>query len=337
MTPGGTDNSTRPMSSRDPFRILDTVCAYWQSEALHAAIDLDIFTAIGPGARTAASIAARCAASGHQVERLCDYLVALGFLHKRAGRYRAAADAARFLDRRSPDAASVALFYRSSSIQTAFAGLARTVRGQAAARSDRRDLWPTFARATLPLKRLEAKALADELVRQHVKGHRLMDVGSGASALGIELLRRWPKASLTVQDSADVVAIALEHAKHAGVRRRVSVLEGDVRAVQLGGPFDVVLMTNVLDYFHAAAKTRLLRRLHQALTPGGVLALNAPTLHPGRRALLSAASYHLLLLALRVKERPLTTTGLTHALRAAGFSEVVRSSTQPLVLARKRR
>ena len=39
MTPGGTDNSTRPMSSRDPFRILDTICAYWQSEALHAAIE----------------------------------------------------------------------------------------------------------------------------------------------------------------------------------------------------------------------------------------------------------------------------------------------------------
>ena len=48
------------MGSSDPSRIVDVLCAYWQTATLTAAIDLGVFSALGSGARTAAELARAC-------------------------------------------------------------------------------------------------------------------------------------------------------------------------------------------------------------------------------------------------------------------------------------
>ena len=92
------------MPGPDASRIFDTLTAYWQTAALAAAIDLDLFTALGRRVRTARDIAAECGADPTALRTLCDSLVSMGFLRARRGRYRAAPDAARFLNAHSPDA-----------------------------------------------------------------------------------------------------------------------------------------------------------------------------------------------------------------------------------------
>jgi hypothetical protein len=62
------------------MRIFETLRAYQQTAALRAAIELDIFTAIGIGAATAAEIARQCGASEKGVRILCDAIVTDGLL-----------------------------------------------------------------------------------------------------------------------------------------------------------------------------------------------------------------------------------------------------------------
>ena len=69
-----------------PDRIFETLTAFQQTEALRSAIELDIFTAIGEGATTAAALAHRCGASERGTRILCDYLTIIGFLTKEGGR-----------------------------------------------------------------------------------------------------------------------------------------------------------------------------------------------------------------------------------------------------------
>src|SRR5216117_3855249 len=65
-----------------PSVVFQAFVAYQKTEALRAAVDLDLFTAIGAGAATAKAIAARCAASERGVRILSDFLVVHGLLTK---------------------------------------------------------------------------------------------------------------------------------------------------------------------------------------------------------------------------------------------------------------
>src|SRR5580704_1406590 len=112
-----------------PMRIFETLRAYQQTAALRAALELDIFTAIGEGATTAAGIAAKRGLSERGVRILCDTVVTDGFLIKTDGHYSCAPDASLFLDRRSPAClASVAEFLSSAENVTGSLSLADCVR-----------------------------------------------------------------------------------------------------------------------------------------------------------------------------------------------------------------
>lgn len=327
------------MSSPDPSRMVDALCAYWETSALTAAIELGLFSALGRRTRSASELAAACRADRALLVRLCDSLVSLGFMRAASGRYRAAADAARFLDASSPESMVASpRFFNAPPVTTAFANLAGTVRGRSTRRALRSDrLWPAFARATLALRRREARAIATALIRRGVVAGRILDVGGGASPLGIELLHRCRAATLIVRDRAPVAKVAREHARAARVSDRVAIIGGDVMTGDLGGPFDLVLMVNVLDYFDGPAQLRLLRKARQALRPGGTLVIVAPLLDAGRHSPPEAVAYDLLLLAIGSPARPATWRERRQQLRRAGFAAVVRRADPSMVLARTAR
>ena len=71
------------MNRLSPALFLDTVNAYQRTAAIKAAIELDLFTAIGEGRETSQALALRCGASERGMRILSDYLVVIGFLRKR--------------------------------------------------------------------------------------------------------------------------------------------------------------------------------------------------------------------------------------------------------------
>lgn len=323
------------MSLPDPSRIVEVLTAYWQSAALVAAIDLGVFTALGSGARSGAELARLCKADRAALVRLCDYLVALGLLRSVNGRYRAT-PATRLLDSRlSGSLAGLPRFFMGAPVVAGFAELAATVRTGKAVTAPSRQ-WPVFARATLPLRRAAATEIAIELARRGLGGDRILDVGAGASPLGVELLRRTRAATLVARDRTGVLKVAREHAAAAGVEDRVETIAGDVLTADWAGPFDLVVMMNVLDYFDGSAQLRLLRKARQTLRPGGALVVGAPLLNRNRRSPPDAVAYDMLLLALGSPVRPATWRERREQLLEAGFTIVTRPAGLAIVLARKR-
>lgn len=327
------------MPASEPFRILDTLCAYWQTETLIAAIDLGVFTALGRQSRTAADLARRCDADEARLGRLCDALVSLGFLRVEGRRYRSTADAARFLDAGSPHSIVEARrFFNGGPVATGFGRLAeRLRRHRGTAPRARGEPWRLFADATAPLRRHLALAIARELQSRRLIHGRILDIGAGASPVGIELLRRRRSATLVVQDRPAVVKVALRDAAAAGVAERVTAIAGDAGKMAWGGPYDLVLMINVLDYHDASARSTFLRKARTALRPGGVLAVYAPLLDDRRTSPPDAVAYDLLLLALVTTGGASTYEELRAQLRRAGLVSVTRCRGLPLVLARPRR
>src|SRR5271169_321699 len=78
----------------NPGRLFQAFNAYQQTAAMRAAIDLDVFTAIGDRQTTAEQIAERTGAAERGIRILCDFLTVMGFLTKNDFHYGLAPDAA---------------------------------------------------------------------------------------------------------------------------------------------------------------------------------------------------------------------------------------------------
>ena len=95
---------TQPTNAAPPSPALlfDSVIAYQRSAVIRAGIELDIFSAIAEGKKTAAQLAPRVKAAERGVRILCDTLVCYGFLTKSGNEYALTSDSALFLDKKSP-------------------------------------------------------------------------------------------------------------------------------------------------------------------------------------------------------------------------------------------
>ena len=85
-----------------PQLFFQTINAHQQTEALKAAIELELFTAIGEGNTTAPQLAQRSQASEKGMRILCDFLTIHGMLTKDADQYALTLESATLLDNRSP-------------------------------------------------------------------------------------------------------------------------------------------------------------------------------------------------------------------------------------------
>ena len=95
-------SSSSAAQQPSPELFFHTINAYQRTEALRAAIDLEVFTAIGEGNTTVAEIAKRCQASEKGMRVLCDYLTIMEMLTKQDNSYALTLDSSVFLDKRSP-------------------------------------------------------------------------------------------------------------------------------------------------------------------------------------------------------------------------------------------
>jgi SAM-dependent methyltransferase len=267
-----------PGGPPDPGVVFSEMQLFQRSMAFKGAIELDIFTQIDGGSATAAEIAGRCGASPRGVRILCDYLTICGHLSKQEGAYRLTPTSRAFLSRNSPAyLGSMAGFLLSGFQVAAFRDVAGAVRHGGAVRSESLDpespIWVEFARSMAPLAAMIGGAVAPLLVSPADGPTKILDIAAGHGMYGIAMARQNPQAEITGLDWANVVAVAREHANHAGVGARYRTISGSAFEVDFGGPYDLVLVPNFAHHFDAPTATGLFKKCRAALQPGGRIAL----------------------------------------------------------------
>lgn len=260
----------------NPIRIFETLNAFQHTAALKAAVELDVFTAIGEGANTSEALARHCAAAQRGMRILCDYLVILGFLTKEGNRYGLTRDSAMFLDRRSPACiASVTLFMASSFAVDASKDLASAVRKGGTILPDNgttapeNPIWVKFARGMAPLMVPPSEHIAQLLRADEGQKWKVLDIAAGHGLFGVTIARHNPNAEIFAVDWPGVLAVAKENAEKAGVGSRHHAFPGSAFDVNFGSGYDIVLLTNFLHHFDPPTNEKLLRKIHAALVPGG--------------------------------------------------------------------
>jgi hypothetical protein len=169
-----------------PQLFFQTINAYQRTEALKAAIELEVFTAIGEGNVTVAEIAKRCGTSERGMRILCDFLCIMGFLSKDGSRYSLTSDSAMFLDKRSPAYLGSAIDFISSPVLTdAFKNFADAVRKGGTTMVDggtiapENPIWVKFARAMAPMMALPAQLTAKLVDPAADRKLKILDIAAG--------------------------------------------------------------------------------------------------------------------------------------------------------------
>jgi ubiquinone/menaquinone biosynthesis C-methylase UbiE len=322
---------THPPST--PEKLFETMHAYQRTEALIAAIELELFTAVGEGLETVPELAQRLKASERGVRALADYMVIIGFLTKREGRYGLTADSAVFLDKRSPAYAGAATkFMGAPAVMNGFRDLATVVRtglplaGNALTEAEHPS-WVDFARSMAPLLHMIAQQTAKLI--STAAPIKVLDVSAGHGLFGISIAQQNPNAKIVGLDWAPVLSVAQENARKAGVLDRYSLLAGDAFEVSFGTGFDVVLVPNFVHHFGRLQIQKFLTKVNEALSPGGRIVIVEFVPNEDRVSPPVAAGFVLNMLALTPAGDAYTASEYEAMLRQAGFSAVCQRPLPP--------
>jgi hypothetical protein len=323
-----------PPHGPSPALFFDTLGGFQRTEALRAAIELDLFTHIATGKHTAAELASACAAAERGVRILADYLTILGFLTKTGERYELTPDSAAFLVRSAPAyLGGVTEFLLTPDLKNCFTHLTEAVRRGGTATSDEgtvshdNPIWVAFALAMGPMMQLPAKLLADLIGGDRQRPLRVLDVAAGHGLFGIAVAQQYPKAHVTALDWPNVLAVAAENARKLGVGDRHALKPGSAFDTDWGGPYDIVLLTNFLHHFDAPTCEQIASKAFAALAPGGRALTLEFVPEPDRVSPPATATFALTMLATTARGDAYTFAEYERMFANAGFA---RSEFHPL-------
>jgi len=268
--------STSAAQQPSPALFFQTINAHQRTEALKAAIELEVFTAIGEGNGTAAEIAKRCQSSEKGIRVLCDFLTIMGMITKQDGHYALTLDSSVFLDKRSPAYLGGTTEFLCSPMLTEGAKhMTEAVRkggtaieGEGTLGPDH-PIWVQFARGMAAMMGMPAQLMAKLVDPSADRKLKILDIAAGHGLFGIAFAKQNQQAEITALDWKPVLEVAKENAQNAGVADRYKTIEGSAFDVEFGTGYDLVLLTNFLHHFDPPTCETLLRKVHAALAEGG--------------------------------------------------------------------
>jgi len=255
---------------------------FMPSRAILTALELDLFTAIGDGS-TATQIAGKIQCAVRATEMLLNALVSLKLLQKSGNTYTNSPLAARFFVEGTPDSARMAQLHIAN-IWKSWSTLTEAVKAgtSVAPRTGNGSVKP-FIAAMDHNARGRARALVQAVEVNGAK--RMLDLGGGSGAYSIAFAKAAPGLQAEIVDLAEVLPIAQEHIRKAGMADRITTRAGDMLTVPLdAGKYDLVLLSAICHMFSPEENRQLLGRAYQALAPHGRLVISDFILEPDKTA-----------------------------------------------------
>jgi predicted O-methyltransferase YrrM len=298
----------------------EAVRGFQESRALLTALELDVFTAIGPGS-TAAEVARRVGADARATEMLLNALVALEALGKREGRFYNTDVTRDYFMTGGAHEARHALLHQSRLWRT-WSTLTEAVKeGTAVApREDDPAGREAFIAAMHRNAQERAAFVLDAVGALSVR--KLLDLGGGSGAYSIAFAQANPELRATIFDLEPVLAIAQRNIRAAGLSERIRTQPGDLLSDTFGGGYDLALLSAICHMFSPAENRDLLKRVYAALNAGGRVVVQDFILEAERTAPVFAAMFSLNMLVGTRGGSSYTAGDYQQWLEEAGFRKV---------------
>jgi predicted O-methyltransferase YrrM len=248
---------------------------YWETKILLTAVRLDVFSALDGRRRTAGEVAGKIGAHEQTLTLLLNSLVAMRLLDKIGDAYGNSTVAATHLVRHSAQYIGHLLLLHDAEWEN-WGKLAETIKtGQ---RSVDRHVFETDpelgGNVLAVLHRIGQQSGPELAKRLQLSGPvRMLDLGGGAGTNAIAFCRVYPELTATVFDLPATLRLTERTVKEAGLESRIALRSGDFNRDSLGGPYDVVLMSDILHYQNFETNAALVKKVYSHLAPGGRLVI----------------------------------------------------------------
>jgi 3-hydroxy-5-methyl-1-naphthoate 3-O-methyltransferase len=324
-----------------PMKFIGDLWASRISMSLAAAIDLDVFTIINEGKRSAADIAKAAHASQRHMQRLLEALVGAGYLMKKGSQFGLSAIASTFLVRGKPT--FMGTFAEESALTLpSWMRLAEVIRtGKAVVAVDTaqgREFFPKLVKAIFPLTYGGARGLVASFSKAKLhKIESVLDVAAGSGAWSLPFAQANPQLRVTAQDYPEVIPTTRQYAQQYGVADQYSYLEGDLRQTDFGQKlYDVVLLGHIIHSEGEKWGRALIAKSYKALKPGGTLVIAEMIPNDSRTGPVLPLLFGLNMIVNTTEGDVYTMAEYKHWLKQAGFKSVKTvqvDAPSPLILA----
>jgi ubiquinone/menaquinone biosynthesis C-methylase UbiE len=262
-----------------PQRIMQFAWAYSVPLMIEAAIQHHVFDALDEGPKSLDELAKKTGASPRGLRAIANALVSFELLAKDAqGRYSLTPESATFLVTTKPKFQGGIFKHVSSQLIPKWLKLNDVVKtGQPATAVNKEEAAEFFEKLVediFPMSYGATQVLADHLkVAQANKPIKVLDIASGSGVWGIGLAQKSKQVRVSAVDWPRVLKVTQRIAAKHGVADQFSYIEGDMLEANFGTGYDIATLGHILHSDGEARSKRLLKRVFDALAPGGTIAI----------------------------------------------------------------
>jgi 2-polyprenyl-3-methyl-5-hydroxy-6-metoxy-1,4-benzoquinol methylase len=246
---------------------------YWETKILLTAAKLDVFSALDGQGRTAAEAAEKIGADVRALELLLNALVAIRLLTKTGDVYTNTPVASTHLVKHGPQYIGHLLLLHDAEWDN-WGKLEESIKtGRSPVTQHVFETDPALGANVLSVLHRIGQQSGPDLAKRLVldQARTLLDLGGGAGTNAIAFCSVYPHLSATVFDLPTTLPVTERTVKEAGLEARITLKAGDFNRDSLGGPYDVVLMSDILHYQDLATNAALVKKIQGHLNPGGRL------------------------------------------------------------------
>jgi SAM-dependent methyltransferase len=313
----------------NPGELLEISGFYWKTCVLHAAVELDLFTAIGNGHLTAAEVAQKLGGDQEGVKRLLNALAAMELLAKSGERYQNTLTGTVFLGKDSEKYLGHIIRHHHHLMES-WSKLDQSVRSGRPTR-DRTSFGNEERRESFLMGMFNlAMGLAPKLVPliDVSSKHHLLDVGGGPGTYAIHFCLHNPGLTATVLDLPTTRFFAEKTISQFKLAHRIRFADGDYLNDPIEGRYDAAWLSHILHAEGPEECRKIIQKVVQALDPGGLIVVHDFILNNSMDGPLFPALFSLNMLLGTDSGQSYSEAQITNMLAAAGVKDIHRIAVQ---------
>jgi SAM-dependent methyltransferase len=248
---------------------------FWEICTLHAAVELDIFSAIGDSQLSATQISGKLDTHPEATERLLNALTAMKFVAKSENAYSNTLAARKYLIKNSPDYVGYIILHHRHLVDS-WSKLDITVKSGEPLRN-RSSIGDESVRESFLMGMFNlAWNLAPRLIPYiDLSGcQHLLDLGGGPGTYAIQFCLKYPQLKATVFDLPTTRIFAEKTIANFNLSHRIQFIGGDYGEDQIPGRYDVAWLSHILHSENPQDCKKLIQKAVSVLEPGGTIIIH---------------------------------------------------------------
>ena len=309
----------------NPGRLLQLSGQYWATCTLHAAVKLDVFTAIGDRQISSDDIAQKRNVSKEGITRLLNALTAMNLIEKSDDKFSNTRAGKIFLSKDSPEYIGYIITHHHHLVDS-WSKLDQAVETGAPVRARLSHTSPEWRESFLigmfNIGMSMAPLLADKI--ELFERRHMLDLGGGPGTYAIHFCMKNPGLKATVYDLSTTRPFAEKTIEKFGLTDRIDFMDGNYVEEGIEGVYDVAWLSHILHGEGQKECQRIIEKTVLALEPGGMIIVHDFILNNTMDGPLFPALFSLNMLLGTPAGQSYSEKQITDMLAKAGVKEIQR-------------